>query len=235
VDKIRLQDLESILGVTFEDKKWLNDAVTHKSYLVQDSSANHYEKLELLGDAVLDLLILEVLIEKFPLDAEGQLSRKRASLVNQSALNDLAKKLKLDLYIKLSHGEQKTGGLGKASILSSVLESILGAVYMDQGIKIAKKFVGQLFDEAIESGAYFQLDFKTRLQEFVQGKFKSTPYYKLLNTQQLSALGVLVEEFTVGVFIENECWAIGRGRSKKEAEQQAAEMAIKDKMNTLKV
>lgn len=220
---LTMSQLEKKLLTQFKKPELLLQACTHKSYTIEQGRGNHYEKLELLGDAILDFLVLEALMLTFPNDSEGQLSKKRASLVNQTVLHSVALDLDLAQFIRVSRGESRSGGLEKSSILSSVTEAILGAVYLDQGIEACRSMIQNWFRDKITDERYYQLDFKTELQELVQGKLRTTPFYRLMGDEKLKSK---LDEFSVGVFVGEECWAEAKGKSKKEAEQKAAEMAL---------
>lgn len=220
---MKLLNLENQLTVQFRNPKLLTQALTHKSYAMEHGSEEHYEKLELLGDAILDFLVIEYLMQEYPSDSEGQLSKKRASLVNQTTLEGVAREFNLGPYIRLSRGEQKSGGIDKSSILSSVTESILGALYMDQGLESCRSLIKLWFAKKLKDAKQFQLDFKTELQEKVQGERKKTPFYELIEHRKLEDQAEL---FLVGVFIEKECLAQALGKTKKEAEQKAAQIAL---------
>lgn len=215
------ENLELRLGLQFKNRYLLEKACTHKSFAIECQTDDHYEKFELLGDAILDFLVLESLMEYYEKDTEGQLSKKRASLVNQSVLYDIACEIRLGDYIRLSRGEEKSGGLHKPSILSSVVEAILGALYQDSGIDSCRILIKKWFGEKLKDSKYFELDFKTKLQEFIQGTEKVTPTYRMTRENYEGDL------FSVGVFVGDLCLAEGKGRSKKEAEQKAAELALK--------
>lgn len=281
-----LNAIQNRIGIEFKNPQLLLQALTHKSFAIENDMELHYEKLELLGDALLDFLILEYLMQTYSSDSEGQLSKKRASLVNQALLDTIARELELYQYIRLSRAESKSGGAQKASILAAVVEAILGALYVDQGLESCRKLISILFGARIHQQELFKLDFKTELQEKIQGKYRKTPVYKELSSEVTAekaskrtkegpvvrlkdrsrgshlktqfATGSLLEseavarpkskkefkprasdlvktelgstvnegEFRVGVFVDEQLWAEGRGRSKKEAEQKAAARAL---------
>jgi len=217
-----LGEVQDQISIRFKNPQLLLQALTHKSFASEHKSELHFEKLELLGDALLDFLVLEFLMQSYASDSEGQLSKKRSCLVNQAILETIAREMKLSRFIRLSRSEAKSGGSEKASILSSVVEAILGAVYLDQGIEAARKLVEIWFGQRIFQNELFKLDFKTELQEKVQAKYRMTPIYREIDDEAKKDS----VEFLIGVFIGGDLWAKGKGRSKKEAEQKAAQQAL---------
>jgi ribonuclease-3 len=201
------------------------EALTHRSFtqeLKLDLKDN--ERLEFLGDALLDFWMAEKLMHEFKLDAEGTLSKKRASLVNEEVLSVKAKLLGLDQYIKLGPAEARTGGAGKVSLLSDIFESVLAALYLDQGFAVATVWLDSVFADdvkALENKEY-ERDFKSRFQEWAQSHLKKTPTYILKSEEGPAHL----KEFVVEAVIDSEVWGQGKGTSKKKAEQKAAEAAL---------
>lgn len=218
--------LENRLGHSFKNKALLERALTHKSFANElKNTVEHNEKLEFLGDAVLDLVVGEFLFEKYPEDNEGGLSKKRASIVNEEVLSELALDMKLNEVMRLGKGEAQTGGAHKPRLCASALEAVVGALYMDGGFEIAKKFVRQEFSclsERVCGQEDFEKDYKTRLQELVQKHQKETPRYEVLAEEGPPH----DREFLVCVKVNEEIWAQGKGRSKKNAEQAAAKCAL---------
>lgn len=209
----------------------LNLALTHKSFANESANGasrtiGDNERLEYLGDAVLDLALSDLLMLRFPADTEGSLSKKRASLVNEETLAKIALELKLDTYIRLGKGEAKTGGLQKPRILASCLEAIFGAVFVDRGYEQARTVVQRLFQTRIEdlsqSDVAFRLDYKTRLQEKMQEVHRSTPGYQV----EVETGPDHDKKFEVSVRLDGQVLATGTGRSKKAAEQDAARQAL---------
>lgn len=223
---IRLQER---LGYTFKNAALLNRALTHKSYANEIKNATeHNEKLEFVGDAVLDLVVGEFLYEKFPADTEGGLSKKRASIVNEEVLSELALEMELNKLMQLGKGEILTGGALKPRLVASSLEAVIGALYLDGGFEVTKAFVvrefAKLTDRVCGSEDY-ERDYKTRLQELVQKSIKETPRYEVLSEEGPPH----DREFLVCVKVKEDTWAEGRGRSKKNAEQAAAKNALETK------
>lgn len=221
-----MMDLEKRLGYEFQNKALLERALTHKSYANElKSHTEHNEKLEFLGDAVLDLVVGEFLYEKFPLDTEGGLSKKRASIVNEEVLSELALDMGLNKLIHLGKGETLTGGALKPRLIASSFEAIVGALYLDGGFEATKEFIRREFaplTKKVCCGEDFEKDYKTRLQELVQKTSKETPRYEVLAEEGPPH----DREFLVCVKVKEEVWAQGRGRSKKTAEQLAAKCAL---------
>ncbi len=224
-----LTKLEKVLGVEFANRNHLLSAVTHRSYLNEhrEATQEHNERLEFLGDAVLELIVTDYLYHKYPEKPEGELTAVRAALVNTVSLSDSAQKLGLGDFMLMSKGEAKDTGRARQYILANAFEAVIGAVYLDQGYAAAEKFIGeQLFlktDRIVEKKLW--QDAKSRFQELSQEKVSITPSYEML-----SQVGPDHDRvFTVGVFLREEKIAEGTGRSKQEAEQDAAERAIEAK------
>lgn len=215
-----LQELESELGYTFEDKKLLLRALTHPSCAGQEN----YERLEFLGDAVLELAISEHLYRHHPDMKEGQLTKKRAEIVCAKTLTAIAREIGLGGYLFLGKGELQTGGMDKPSILENTLEALFGAVYLDGGFYSAKAVINGLFHELLNlvEREERESDYKSRLQEMVQKTVKQDINY-LVSDQQGPPHNVT---FYVRLIIGEEVICEGIGSSKKEAEQNAAKFAI---------
>lgn len=224
-----LKKLQDILGVSFEDEAHLLSAVTHRSYLNEnrDATQDHNERLEFLGDAVLELVVTDHLFTKYPNKAEGELTAVRAALVNTNTLSETSVKLGINDYLLLSKGEAKDTGRARQYILANAFESIVGAIYLDRGYDAAKEFIAnQLFalTENIVEKRLWQ-DAKSRFQEKAQEHEGTTPSY-----ETLSEVGPDHDRtFTVGVYLKETLIAKGEGRAKQEAEQQAAEKALEAK------
>ena len=214
------------LGLSFKDIGLFLEAVTHRSYLNEHRGAkqNHNERLEFLGDAVLELAVTRFLFDRYPLKPEGELTAYRAALVNTYSLAAVAEALGMNGVLLLSKGESKDTGRARQIILANAFEAILGAIYLDQGYEAAEQFLAKhLFpkiDEVI-AGRTWQ-DAKSRFQELAQEKRGTTPAYKTL-----SEVGPDHDkQFTVGVFIGADEMAQGTGKSKQDAEQSAAQNAL---------
>lgn len=217
--------LERSLGYTFKDHKNLQKSLTHKSFVSSEKSFNN-EKLEFLGDAVVDLIFSEWLHELFIGEDEGTLSKKRASLVNETVLSSVALELKLDQLLIMGKGEIKSDGARNPRILASVYEAIVGAIFLEAGYEVARKVCRELFQSRIESlnsEIPFEKDFKTRIQEIYQKQYKQVPRYQLVDEVGPPHDRVFMVELVFGETVISKA----KGRSKKEAEQRAAEEALK--------
>jgi len=222
--------LEKNLGLEFKNKDFLITAFCHRSYLNEhpDFHLPHNERLEFLGDAVLELIVTEYLYTKYPEKNEGELTNWRAALVNAKILSDLARELGFNDFLLLSKGEEKETGRGRQYILANTFEALIGSIYLDQGYEVTKGFVEKnlierKLPEIIEKGLF--KDPKTRFQEEAQERVKITPTYKVLEEWGPDH----AKHFLVGVFLGEELVAKGEGPSKQEAEQDAAENALKIK------
>jgi ribonuclease-3 len=216
-------------SLTFTDPRLLAQALTHKSCLNEqsDRSLGHNERLEFLGDAVLDLALSDHLMRRFPGLSEGDLSKIRAGLVNETTLAKMALELMLQDSLRLGKGEVLSNGHLKPRLLASVFEALVGAIYLDMGFDIAKQFLFEVFHtrvEAINPQQQFESDYKTRLQELLQEKYRKAPRYAVIKQEGPDHS----KTFFVEVRLEERVMAIGSGKSKKQAEQQAAEQALKE-------
>jgi len=221
-----LQEICSCLDLSFADSGHMAQALTHRSFLHEHpgDGAGDYERLEFLGDAVLDLAMSHLLMDRFPEIDVGELSKIRASAVNRVSLARLARKLNLGDYIRFSYGEQQTMGREKESILADVFESIIGAIYFDFGFDRAMEFVKIQFADLF-SGDYEKIlvyDYKTRLQELTQTMFSLTPVYKVISSKGPDH----AKEFSVEMSVADKVYGHGEGRTKKDAEQSAARAAF---------
>jgi len=222
--------LEKSLGLEFKNRDLLIEAFCHRSYLNEhpDFYLPHNERLEFLGDAVLELIVTEYLYKKYPEKNEGELTNWRAALVNAKILGELARELGFNDFLLLSKGEEKETGKARLYILANTFEALIGAIYLDQGYEVAKKFVEKnlierKLPEIIEKGLF--KDPKTRFQEEAQERVKITPTYKVLEEWGPDH----AKHFVVGVFLGDELIAKGEGSSKQEAEEEAAKNALKRK------
>jgi ribonuclease-3 len=210
-----------------------DQCLTHRSF-TQELKLNlsDFERLEFLGDALLDFLIAEKLMKFYPQDPEGLLSKKRASLVNEEVLAKKSKMLGFDQKIRLGPAEARSGGAEKPSLLSNVFESVLAALYLDQGHGTASEWLESVFEQDIKAlgNSEFEKDYKTRFQEWAQNILRKTPTYQTQSETGLSHL----KHFHVEVTIDLEVWGEGFGTSKKKAEQKAAEMALKKAEDQMK-
>ena len=212
--------LEQCLDYQFKNKNLIIEALTHKSF----KKSYNNERLEFLGDAVLNLIVGEYLYTKFPKSNEGELSKIRASLVNETGFTKLANDIKLGDYIYLSVAEERNKGRTKASILSDAFEAIMGAIYLESGIETLKVIILRLLEnsyEQINLDVLFS-DFKTALQEITQAEFGSIPEYKLEGSYGPDHQ----KEFEVSIYIDGESYGKAMGKSKKLAQQAVATIAL---------
>jgi ribonuclease-3 len=219
----RLVRLEKELGYAFSDAALLVRALTHVSYN-RAKSAGHNEVLEFLGDAVLDLAISDLLIRSFPEKSEGDLSRMRAALVNSTALAEKAARLSLGSSLRLGKGEERSGGRDKPSILAGAFEALLGAVYLDGGYEPTRRMIEKYFAADIKEKKLGQQDYKTRLQEISQMLFRAPPSYRLVSESGPDHDKFFVTEIAMGGKVLGK----GRGKTKKQAEQEAAKEALSE-------
>lgn len=218
--------LEKKLGVTFRDPKILLQSVVHRSYLNEHPTfeVGHNERLEFLGDAVLELVVTEYLYEHYP-NPEGELTTWRSALVNAITLSDICKNLGVEDFMHLSRGEAKdSGSKARMYILANAIEAIIGAMYLDQGYDVCKKFIGEFviskLPYILEHKLY--MDPKSRFQEAAQERLGITPVYHVLEEVGPDHAKI----FTVGVYVGTDQIASGQGTSKQEAQVAAADKAI---------
>jgi ribonuclease-3 len=214
-------DLERALGVGL-DPELLERALTHRSYAYENGGLPTNERLEFLGDSVLGLVVTDTLFRGHPELPEGQLAKLRAAVVNMRALAGVGRSLKLGLYIRLGRGEEGTGGRDKSSILADTVEALIGAVYVDCGLDEASALVHRLFDPLIDRSASLGagLDWKTSLQELTASEELGVPEYHVAESGPDHQ-----KTFRASVRVGGRVYGSGEGRSKKEAEQNAAEAA----------
>lgn len=227
--EIHIERLQERLGYTFGDTTLLVQALTHRSFGHEHHSALPFalrdnERLEFLGDAILDVVISDLLLESFPNSNEGQLTKMRAGIVNEKTLNLVARGIRLHDCVHLGKGELQTGGVDKPSILCGTFEALIAAVYLDGGFEAVYPMVRNLFsgffDASSEEIVFY--DHKTQLQELIQARWKLTPTYHIRGTRGPEH----AKTFEVEVRIRHEVIATATGNSKKEAEQNAARTAI---------
>ena len=221
-----LKDLQTEIGIVFKDKKLLKQVFTHRSYIneANDDTLEHNERLEFLGDAVLELVVTEYLYKNFP-NPEGELTNWRSAIVKGEKLAEVSRALKLGDLLNLSKGEEMGGGRTRTLILANTFEALVGGIQIDQGYPTAEKFITKyiisLLSEVIEKKLY--IDPKSHLQELSQQKLNATPDYRVLKDEGPDHDKV----FTVGVYANNQLIAQGTGASKQRAEQSAAAAALK--------
>lgn len=224
---INFSEFEQMLGVTFEDQSILKRAFTHRSYINEHKGSGlaHNERLEFLGDAVLELVVTRYLFEKYPDSPEGELTSYRASLVNTITIAEAAADFGMGDFLLLSKGETRDTGRARQYILANTFEAVIGAMYLDQGYEAAHAFIeGTLFhkiDEIVKQGLW--RDAKSLLQEQAQDKEGITPTYSVVSERGPDH----DKDFLVAVFLKEEQIAQARGKSKQEAQQHAAAKALK--------
>ena len=218
--------LENILSYKFNNTILLHKALTHRSFVNENQDLNYKdnERLEFLGDAVLELCITDILVRRFPGYSEGQLSKLRASIVNEQPLARIAELFDIGKFLLLGKGEEASGGRHKHSLLSNTIEAVIAAVYLDGGFGKAYDFIENVFTSLIDEWTEdrFYRDYKTSLQELSQSLYKVIPRYTLLHEYGPDHDKI----FQIKLTISDRVSATGIGRSKKEAEQNAAKKAL---------
>lgn len=219
-------EFESSTGIIFKNKDLLREAFTHRSYLneTREKGLTHNERLEFLGDAVLELVVTDYLFKKYPSESEGNLTAYRSGLVNANTLSDIAVNLHLADYLLLSKGEAKDIGKARQYILANTIEAVIGAIYLDQGYEVTEGFIAKnilpLIDEIVGKGLW--QDSKSLFQEKAQEHYGITPAYKVLAETGPDH----DKRFRAGIYLENDLISEGEGFSKQEAEQAAAKKAL---------
>lgn len=219
-----LNVLEERIGYRFRDREMLRQALTHSSFTNEQkiNKTQNYERLEFLGDAVLELVSSEFLFRGHPDVPEGELTKLRASMVCEPSLAFCARELELGSFLRMGKGEENTGGRGRDSIISDAMEAVIGAIYLDGGMQPAREFIDRFILSDLEDKQLFY-DSKTRLQEFAQGKLKKEFSYELVEEKGPEH----DKTFVVNVCFDGKCAGSGSGRTKKAAEQQAAYQALR--------
>lgn len=221
--EVPLETLDAALGVTFRDPTLREAALTHRSYAFERGLVVTNERLEFLGDSVLGVVVTDMAYRAYPDMPEGQLAKLRAAIVNMQALAEAARALSLGGIVLLGKGEEQSGGRDKSSILADALEAVFGAVYLDLGLDAARELIERLFRPRME--AYVRgegdRDYKTILQELASQELHAMPEYRLEERGPDHE-----KEFTATVYLAGRALGTGIGRSKKEAEQQAAREAF---------
>lgn len=227
-DAANLDSLEARIGHHFKSRQLLLDALTHRSYAYEYAAPNviHNERLEFLGDAVLQLLSSDLLYRRSPKASEGDLSNLRTALVRASTLAGFARRTGLGPYLRLGRGEEATGGRDRELLIASAFEAVLGAVYLDGGLRAARTFADPLLREEVERVAASKKikDDKSLLQELAQAQLGVTPTYTVVSQEGPSHDRIFVVEVHLGDFVA----ARGEGHSKRQAEQDAARSALAD-------
>lgn len=223
-----LKNIQNSLLHEFEQPSLLEEALVHSSYKHEKRLSKDNERLEFLGDAVIGLVIGEQLFDRFPDATEGQISWGRSQLVSRKKLGELALEQQMGDWILLGKGEKATGGAQKRSVLAGLFEAVVGALYLDGGLPVARTFLLRVYEKSLselsleKETAQKVLDQKTFLQEMTQARFGTTPIYRLVDMWGLEH----EKNFQVEIEVEGKVIATGQGKSKKEAEQNAALGAI---------
>ena len=215
--KINTANLEKKLGIKFTDKKILIKSLTHKSY----DSKNNNEKIEFLGDRVLGLIIAKKLLEIYPQEKEGILDKKFASLVNRKKCLEIAKKIELEKYILILNPKNKNITI-EDKVVADCLEALIGAIYLDKGLTFSEKFILNLWRDHIKASVITEIDAKTKLQEYSLKFFKILPTYKLISNTGPKHKPL----FKIAVKLKNTKFFVAEGKSKKDAEQNAASLCL---------
>lgn len=226
MESFNLKGIEDKINIHFDDQKVLLASLTHSSYAKQYKNTDYNERLEFLGDSVLQLTMTEYLFKRFNKKTEGELTKLRSLVVCENSLYEVSRVLELYKYIRMSRGEELTGGRERVSIQADAVEALIAAIYLDKGLETAKNFIFEYFGEIIEKAINHKiiLDFKTELQEYLQkdgeveiryevSKFDGPPHRR---------------KFYMNLLVADKLRGTGVGYSKKEAEQNAAKEALKD-------
>lgn len=223
---LNLTKIEEAIGVKFNNVTLLQTALTHSSYAKQFKDAQYNERLEFLGDSVLQLCITEYLFVNYENKSEGELTKIRSLIVCENSLYNVAQKINLSEFIRMSRGEELTGGRDRISIQADAVEAVLAAIYLDRGIEEANKFILEKFMDIINKAIQNKiiLDFKTKLQEFLQVNGEVNISYELIKYEGPPHH----RKFFVSVYVADKEMGKGLGYSKKEAEQNAAKEALID-------
>lgn len=222
----QISEFEKNIEVEFLNKSLLETALTHRSYLNEHRDIQeHNERLEFLGDAVLELISSDYLYKKYLNRAEGDLTSFRSALVKTDSLAQTAKELEIGKYIHLSKGEEDSGGREKEYLLANAFEAVLGAMYLDRGYDVCRDFLIRVLIPKIDTIVKYRLDIddKTKIQEFAQERYKTTPTYEVIKEQGPDHNKI----FTVIVKLDNKVIGRGQGASKQKAEENAAKEGIK--------
>jgi ribonuclease-3 len=221
-----IAEFQKILGVSFKKPALLEQALVHSSYINENPAytLGHNERLEFLGDAVLNFIVADKLYREFPDLSEGRMTRLRAVLVRGDTLAKIARNIKLGDFLFMGKGEEASGGRNKAPNLAGALEAVIAAVYLDLGVRAATKLVHGLLAEDWQKLTSLEadIDYKSKLQEYTQSKYRSTPVYRLVSETGPDHNKV----FRIKVIVNDKALAVAKGKSKKLAETEAARLAL---------
>lgn len=215
-----LEALERKIRIRFKNKRFLEEALTHKSFAMEREAMSFNERLEFLGDAVLSTVVAHYLFKRFPDVDEGRLSKLKSQLVSRGSLFVWSSELGLGRYLRMSPGEEATGGRERESLVGNVYEALIGAIFLDQGFPAAQRFVVR---QLAKLKRIVETDFKSRLQEMIQKRYKTPPEYRVVAESGPDH----DKTFRIEVRIKKKSLGRGEGKSKKEAEQAAAKEALK--------
>lgn len=222
-----IEEFENIIGIKFNNRKYINVALTHSSYANQHNLTynDHNERLEFLGDSILSMIVSEYLFKKYSTKHEGKLTRIRAGVVCEGSLAEVSRNLNVNKYLRIGKGEELSGGRNKDSLLADSCEAIIAAIYLDLGIEKAKEFILKNLYKKIDiiSTKKNYNDYKSKLQEYVQKNLLCTIKYVVTKENGPAH----DKTFEIDVFLDNKCYGKGQGKSKKEAEQASAYQALK--------
>lgn len=221
-----LAQFEKKLKIKFKSSALLEEALTHKSYAIEHIQPTCNERLEFLGDSIISAVVAQFLYKKFPNVDEGRLSKMKSQIVSRINLSQWADELELGQFLFLSQGEEATGGRNRESLIGNAYEAVVGAIFLDQGFETAQEFI---LRQLSKKKRIVETDYKSRLQELVQKKYKIPPTYTVVKEQGPDH----EKKFTLDVRIQKKILGTGEGRSKKEAEQQAAKEALKFIRNSM--
>ena len=225
--RAELKELQQAMGVRFRRLALLEQALSHSSFVneMPDQRPPHNEKLEFLGDAVLELVVSDELFHSYPSYYEGELTKLRAAIVRKTTLAKVAKKIGIGPYIRLGKGEELGGGRKRNSLLADTMEALIGAIYLDSGLEAARRFVVRHFGEEVIrlDKDHHKMDYKSILQEITQSRFQTLPRYTVLSESGPPHDRIYEVSLTIG----NEPYGVGTGRNKKEAQQSAARVALR--------
>lgn len=222
--KFNIKEVEDVIGITFNQTSLLKTALTHSSYANQFKDQEYNERLEFIGDSILQLCITEYLFLNYKDKSEGELTKIRSLIVCENSLYEIGKKLNLGHFIRISRGEEITGGRERTSIIADAVEALIAAIYLDKGLEYTKDYILGHFEEIIQKAIKndIVLDYKTKLQEELQKSGEISIVYELLRYEGPPHR----RKFFTSVIIENEERGTGEGFSKKESEQNAAKAAL---------
>ena len=224
MNKLKLKEMEASLGVTFTNLSYLRVALTHSSFANQYKDSEYNERLEFLGDSVLQLSVTEYLYKNYKEKSEGELTKIRSLIVCENSLYEVAKSVNIGAYIRMSRGEELTGGRNRVSIQADAIEAVIASIYLDKGFEYAREFILNKFHDIIDKAINNKiiLDFKTKLQEHLQQNGEVNITYELVKFEGPPHR----RKFYTRVLINKEVMGEGEGYSKKEAEQKSAKQAL---------